>query len=130
MHDAGLEPSQIGYINAHGTSTIVGNKAETEAMKSVFGKAVTKVPISSTKSMIGHLLGEAGAIESIFSILALCDQMIPPTINLHNQYVECDLDFVPNVFREVKGLKYSLSNSFGFGGTNGSFIFGKLKAES
>ncbi len=130
LRDAGLEPSQIGYINAHGTSTMVGDKAETEAMKAVFGKAVTKVPISSTKSMTGHLLGAAGAIESIFSILALCDQMIPPTINLHNQDVECDLDFVPNAFREVKGLKYSLCNSFGFGGTNGSLIFGKLEAES
>ncbi|EGY28466.1 beta-ketoacyl-acyl-carrier-protein synthase II [Candidatus Regiella insecticola 5.15] len=132
LRDAGLVPSQIGYINAHGTSTMVGDKAETEAMKAVFGKAVTKVPISSTKSMTGHLLGAAGAIESIFSILALCDQMIPPTINLHNPDEECDLDFVPHEARkvEIEELKYSLCNSFGFGGTNGSLIFGKLETES
>ncbi|WP_339056831.1 beta-ketoacyl-ACP synthase II [Candidatus Regiella endosymbiont of Tuberolachnus salignus] len=132
LRDAGLEPSQIGYINAHGTSTMVGDKAETEAMKAVFGKKAIKIPISSTKSMTGHLLGAAGAIESIFSILALCDQMIPPTINLHNPDVECDLDFVPHEARkvEIEELKYSLCNSFGFGGTNGSLIFGKLEAES
>lgn len=126
LRDAGITPSQVDYINAHGTSTPVGDKAETYAVKSVFGEAAYKVMISSTKSMTGHLLGAAGAIESIFSILALRDQAIPPTINLDNPDEECDLDFVPNEARQVPGMEYALCNSFGFGGTNGSLVFRRV----
>ncbi len=126
LRDANIVPAQIGYINAHGTSTPVGDKAETHAVKSVFGEQAYKVMISSTKSMTGHLLGAAGAIESIFSILALRDGAIPPTINLDNPDEECDLDFVPNEARQLAGLEYTLCNSFGFGGTNGSLVFRKI----
>jgi 3-oxoacyl-[acyl-carrier-protein] synthase II len=121
-----LSPEQIGYINAHGTSTPAGDKAEAQAVKTVFGASAGSVMVSSTKSMTGHLLGAAGAVESIFSILALRDQVIPPTINLDNPDVGCDLDFVPHTARQVKGLEYTLCNSFGFGGTNGSLIFRKI----
>ncbi|NDL61916.1 beta-ketoacyl-ACP synthase II [Acerihabitans arboris] len=126
LRDAGITPSQVGYINAHGTSTPVGDKAETYAVKSVFARDAHKVMISSTKSMTGHLLGAAGAIESIFSILALRDQAIPPTINLDHPDEECDLDFVPNEARQVPGMEYALCNSFGFGGTNGSLVFRRI----
>ncbi|OWF86269.1 beta-ketoacyl-[acyl-carrier-protein] synthase II [Yersinia kristensenii] len=125
LRDAGVTPSQIGYINAHGTSTPAGDKAETQAVKSVFG-GDTKVMVSSTKSMTGHLLGAAGAVESIFTVLALRDQAIPATINLDNPDEGCDLDFVPGAARQVTNLEYTLCNSFGFGGTNGSLVFRKV----
>jgi 3-oxoacyl-[acyl-carrier-protein] synthase II len=126
LKDAGVTLSQLGYINAHGTSTMAGDKAEAHAVKSVFGSEAKNVMVSSTKSMTGHLLGAAGAIESIFTILALRDQAVPPTINLENPDEDCDLDFVPNEARQVKNIEYMLCNSFGFGGTNGSIIFKKI----
>jgi 3-oxoacyl-[acyl-carrier-protein] synthase II len=122
MNDAGLNPEDIDYINAHGTSTPAGDVAETNAVKLALGDYAYKTLVSSTKSMTGHLLGAAGGIETIFSILALRDQVVPPTINLENQDPECDLDFVANTARDAK-LKVSMSNSFGFGGTNGTCIF-------
>ncbi|OMQ26797.1 beta-ketoacyl-ACP synthase II [Serratia oryzae] len=124
--DAGVTASQIGYINAHGTSTPAGDKAEAEAVKSVFGSDAKSVMVSSTKSMTGHLLGAAGAIESIFTVLALRDQAVPPTINLDNPDEGCDLDFVPHEARQTKNMEYTLCNSFGFGGTNGSLIFRRV----
>ena len=126
IRDAGIVPEKIGYINAHGTSTPAGDKAETQAVKSIFKENVNKVMVSSTKSMIGHLLGAAGAVESIFTVLALRDQAIPPTINLDNPDDGCDLDYVPHTARQVKDLEYALCNSFGFGGTNGSVLFKKI----
>ena len=126
LRDAGVSTSQIGYINAHGTSTPAGDKAETQAVKSVFGEDAHKVMVSSTKSMTGHLVGAAGAVESIFTVLALRDQAIPPTINLDNPDEGCDLDFVPHEARQVKDMEYTLCNSFGFGGTNGSLVFRKV----
>jgi 3-oxoacyl-[acyl-carrier-protein] synthase II len=126
LRDAGVTTSQIGYINAHGTSTPAGDKAETQAVKSVFGSDAQRVMVSSTKSMTGHLLGAAGAIESIFTVLALRDQAVPPTINLDNPDEGCDLDFVPHEARQVSDMQYTLCNSFGFGGTNGSLIFRKV----
>jgi len=122
MNDAGLNADEIGYINAHGTSTPAGDLAETMAVKRAMGDHAYKLVVSSTKSMTGHLLGAAGGIEAIFSILALRDQVIPPTINLDNQDPECDLDYVANTARDLK-LEVSMSNSFGFGGTNGTCIF-------
>lgn len=124
LKDAGLEPTDIDYINAHGTSTPAGDLAEVRGIKNTFGQNTT-VPLSSTKSMTGHLLGAAGSVEAIFSILALRDQIAPPTINLDNPDVECDLDFVPHTARSMK-IETVLSNSFGFGGTNGSLIFKKI----
>jgi len=115
----------VDYINAHGTSTPAGDIAETIAIKNVFKKNTKSLAISSTKSMIGHLLGAAGGVEAIFSVLAIRDQVAPPTINLENQDPECDLDYVPKNAREMK-IEASLSNSFGFGGTNGSLIFRKI----
>ncbi|MFQ0992358.1 beta-ketoacyl-ACP synthase II [Gilliamella apicola] len=126
LRDAGIGPEKIGYINAHGTSTPAGDKAETQAVKSIFKENANKVMVSSTKSMIGHLLGAAGAVESIFTVLALRDQAIPPTINLDNPDDGCDLDYVPRTARQVKDLEYALCNSFGFGGTNGSVLFKKI----
>lgn len=126
LRDAGIEASQIGYVNAHGTSTPAGDKAEAQAVKTIFGEAASRVLVSSTKSMTGHLLGAAGAVESIYSILALRDQVVPPTINLDNPDEGCDLDFVPHEARQVSGMEYTLCNSFGFGGTNGSLIFKKI----
>jgi len=122
LRDASLNPSDIQYLNAHATSTPAGDKAETIAMKRAFGDHAKKLAISSTKSMTGHLLGAAGVIEAIFSILAIRDSVVPPTINLHNPDPDCDLDFVPNTARQMK-IETALSNSFGFGGTNGSLIF-------
>ncbi|KEY57653.1 beta-ketoacyl-ACP synthase II [Serratia sp. DD3] len=124
--DAGITTSQIGYINAHGTSTPAGDKAEAQAVKSVFGSDASRVWVSSTKSMTGHLLGAAGAIESIFTVLALRDQVVPPTINLDNPDDGLDLDFVPHEARQTKDLEFTLCNSFGFGGTNGSLIFRRI----
>ncbi len=125
LNDAGISPEQVGYINAHGTSTPAGDLAEANAVESVFGQD-TKVLVSSTKSMTGHLLGAAGAVESIFTILSLRDQIVPPTINLENQDESCHLDLVPGKARKVEGMEYALCNSFGFGGTNGSLIFRKI----
>jgi len=125
MNDAGLNPEDIDYVNAHGTSTPAGDVAETNAVKNAFGKHAAKVAISSTKSMTGHLLGAAGGIEAVFSVMAIKDQLAPPTINLETPGEGCDLDYVPNTAREMK-IDYALSNSFGFGGTNGTLIFKKL----
>jgi len=125
MNDAGLNADDIDYINAHGTSTPAGDLAETMAVKLAMGERAYKLVISSTKSMTGHLLGAAGGIEAIFSILALRDQVVPPTINLDNQDPECDLDYVANTARDMK-LNVTMSNSFGFGGTNGTCIFKKI----
>ena len=122
LRNGKITSNDIHYINAHGTSTPAGDIAETIAVKTVFEGNAKKIAISSTKSMIGHLLGAAGGVEAIFSVLAIRDQIAPPTINLENQDPECDLDYVPNVAREMK-IETTLSNSFGFGGTNGSLIF-------
>ena len=119
--DAAINRDDIGYINAHGTSTPAGDLAETLAIKEVFGDDASKVAVSSTKSMTGHLLGAAGGIEAVFSVLALRDQVAPPTINLENPDPECDLDYIPNVAREMK-IHTVMSNSFGFGGTNATLI--------
>jgi len=124
IKDAGMALDKINYINAHGTSTNAGDVAETRAVKSVLGSAVGQVAVSSTKSMIGHLLGAAGAVEAIFSILAIRDQVAPPTINLHSPGEGCDLNYVPNTAQE-RVIHSALSNSFGFGGTNGSLLFSK-----
>ena len=124
LRDAKMNPEDLGYLNAHGTSTPLGDVAETKGVKSVFGND-TKLAVSSTKSMIGHLLGAAGAVEAIFTIKALQDQVLPPTINLENPSPECDLDYVPNTAREV-ALNAAASNSFGFGGTNGTLIFSRV----
>lgn len=122
IDDAGIAPNEIGYINAHGTSTPAGDVAESRAIEAIFGQQAV---VSSTKSMTGHLLGAAGGIEAIFSVLALQNQVLPPTINLDNQDPNCTLDYVPNVARQVANLNFALSNSFGFGGTNGSLLFSK-----
>lgn len=125
MNDAKLNAADIQYVNAHATSTDLGDRAETIAMKRCFGDHAYKMAVSSTKSMTGHLLGAAGAAEAIFSILAIRDQVAPPTINLDNPGDGCDLDYVPNTARQMP-IKVALSNSFGFGGTNGSLIFSKV----
>ncbi|MBV8852666.1 MAG: beta-ketoacyl-ACP synthase II [Sinobacteraceae bacterium] len=122
LHDASLNPSQVQYVNAHATSTPLGDKAETLAMKGAFGEYAGKLAVSSTKSMTGHLLGAAGVVEAIFSILAIRDGVAPPTINYHTPDPDCDLDYVPNTARRMD-IEVALSNSFGFGGTNGSVIF-------
>src|SRR5690606_5951823 len=122
LADAQLAPEQIGYVNAHGTSTELGDVAETFAIKRAFGDHAKRLAVSSTKSTTGHMIGAAGVAEAIFTILALRDQVIPPTINLENQDPQCDLDYVPNTAREVR-LEAALSNSFGFGGTNGTVVF-------
>ena len=121
LRDAKLNPEDIDYINAHGTSTPVGDKAETDAVKGCFGEHAYKLAVSSTKSMTGHLLGAAGSVETIISALALRDQVIPPTINYQNPDPNCDLDYVPNTAREMK-VDTIMNNSFGFGGTNGTLI--------
>jgi len=121
VRDAKISPSDIDYINAHGTSTPIGDVLETQGIKRAFG-AQTKVPVSSTKSMTGHLLGGAGGLEAGITILALRDQILPPTINLEHPDPACDLDYVPNTARKAN-INIALSNSFGFGGTNGSLIF-------
>ncbi|TXR53515.1 beta-ketoacyl-ACP synthase II [Reinekea thalattae] len=125
LNDAGLNATDVNYINAHGTSTLAGDVAESQAAKSIYGAEYDKIVISSTKSMTGHLLGAAGAIEALFSVLALQDQVVPATINLDNVDPACDLDYVPNTARQM-ALTHVLSNSFGFGGTNGSLIFSKV----
>lgn len=125
LKDAQLEPNAVDYINAHGTSTPAGDVAESRAIESVFGEHANKLAVSSTKSMIGHLLGAAGAVEAIFSVLAIRDNIAPPTINLDNPDPACRLDYVPHQARPMK-IDVALSNSFGFGGTNGSLIFKRI----
>jgi len=125
LADAGINPDQIQYINAHGTSTPAGDAAETKAIKRALGDLAYKIPVSSTKSMTGHMLGAAGGAEAIFTILALRDQVAPPTINYDTPDPDCDLDVVPNTAREMR-IEYGLSNSFGFGGTNGTLIFRRV----
>ena len=122
LKDAKLDASAIGYLNAHGTSTPLGDAIETTAIKRLFGERAMQVPVSSTKSMTGHLLGGAGGLEAGISVLALRDQILPPTINYETPDPCCDLDYVPNVARKA-AVEYALSNSFGFGGTNAALIF-------
>ncbi len=121
LRDAGVNPEQVDYINAHGTSTPAGDAGETQAMKTALGDHAYRVAVSSTKSMIGHLLGAAGGIEAVLTALSIKHQLAPPTINLENPDPECDLDYVPNVARDLK-IDIAMSNSFGFGGTNGSLV--------
>jgi 3-oxoacyl-[acyl-carrier-protein] synthase II len=125
LRDAGMAPEEVQYINAHATSTELGDRAETTAIKRAFGDHARRLAVSSTKSMTGHLLGAAGAVEAIFTILAIRDGILPPTINLENPDPECDLDFVPGSARQAV-VTVGLSNSFGFGGTNGSLLFRSL----
>ncbi|MCG5498812.1 beta-ketoacyl-ACP synthase II [Ectothiorhodospira variabilis] len=125
LKDAGINPDEVDYVNAHGTSTPAGDKAETMAVKRALGDHAYKTAVSSTKSMTGHLLGAAGGIEAVFSALALHHGVLPPTINLDNPDPACDLDYVPNTARETNS-RVAVSNSFGFGGTNGSLVFNKL----
>jgi len=122
MRDAGIQPEQVGYVNAHGTSTPLGDEIEATAIKRAFGDHAYKMPVSSTKSMTGHLLGGAGGLEAGITVLALRDQIVPPTVNLDNPGEGCDLDFVPNTARKVV-MEYAMTNSFGFGGTNGCLVF-------
>lgn len=122
MRNAGLNPEDIDYVNAHGTSTPLGDSAETQAFKTSFGDKAKSLTISSTKSMVGHLLGAAGGVEAVYTVMAIRDQLAPPTINLHNPSPDCDLDFVPNEARPMT-INAALSNSFGFGGTNGTLAF-------
>jgi 3-oxoacyl-[acyl-carrier-protein] synthase II len=125
LADAGIDPTAIDYINAHGTSTPAGDIAETKGIKRAFGEHAYKLAVSSTKSMTGHMLGAAGGAEAIFTVLAMRDQIAPPTINYETPDPDCDLDYVPNTAREMK-IEYALSNSFGFGGTNGTLIFKRV----
>jgi 3-oxoacyl-[acyl-carrier-protein] synthase II len=129
MRDAKITPNDVSYVNAHGTSTPIGDAIETAALKRVFGERANKVPISSTKSMTGHLLGGAGGLEAGISVLALRDQILPPTVNYESPDPACDLDYVPNHARKA-AVHYALSNSFGFGGTNASLIFKLWDAKS
>ena len=122
LRDAKVQPEQVQYINAHGTSTDIGDKLETVAIKRAFGDHAYKLAVSSTKSMTGHLLGGAGGLEAGITLLALRDQILPPTINLENPEPDCDLDYVPNSARKAR-VEYAMSNSFGFGGTNGALLF-------
>jgi 3-oxoacyl-[acyl-carrier-protein] synthase II len=126
LDDAGLAPEDIDYINAHGTSTPLNDVVETRAIKTVFGEHAYRLAISSTKSMIGHMLGGAGGVESVFLALSIRDQIIPPTINLENPDPECDLDYVPNKARETV-IRAAISNSFGFGGTNAVLAMKKFE---
>jgi 3-oxoacyl-[acyl-carrier-protein] synthase II len=122
LRDARINPEQVQYLNAHATSTPLGDRAETVAIKRVFGEYAKRLAVSSTKSMTGHLLGAAGVVEAIFCVLAIRDQVAPPTINYENPDPECDLDYVPNHARNMK-IEIAVSNSFGFGGTNGTLVF-------
>jgi 3-oxoacyl-[acyl-carrier-protein] synthase II len=126
LQDAGANPSDINYINAHGTSTKYGDELETIGIKTVFEEHAYKIPVSSTKSMTGHLLGAAGGVEAVISVLCLCNDIVPPTINLDNPDPECDLDYVPHQSRKMS-VHYALTNSFGFGGTNACLLFKKFK---
>jgi 3-oxoacyl-[acyl-carrier-protein] synthase II len=125
LKNAGITPEQVSYINAHGTSTPIGDLYETMAIKSIFGDHAKKLMVSSTKSMTGHLLGAAGGIETVYTLMAMDKGVIPPTINYTDPDPECDLDYVPNTARDAK-LEYAMSNNFGFGGTNATLLFKKL----
>ena len=125
LRNAGIAPDKVDYVNAHGTSTPLGDLAETKAVKLCFGDHARKIAVNSTKSMTGHLLGAAGGVEAVFSALAMYHQIAPPTINIFEQDPECDLDYVPNMARNMK-IDVALSNSFGFGGTNGTLVFRKV----
>jgi len=125
LKDAGVNPDEVHYLNAHGTSTPLGDKNESDAIKLAFGDAAYKLAVNSTKSMTGHLLGGAGGLESVFTVLAIHNQVSPPTINLVNQDPECDLDYVPNTAREMK-IDVAVKNNFGFGGTNGTLVFKRV----
>lgn len=125
LRDAGINPDEVDYINAHGTSTPLGDVAETRAIKASFGDHARKLMVSSTKSMTGHLLGAAGGVEAVFTALSIARGAVPPTINLHEPDPECDLDYVPNTARDAR-IEIALSNSFGFGGTNGTLIFRRV----
>ena len=125
LKNAGVAPSEVQYLNAHGTSTPLGDKNETDAVKQAFGDAAYQLVVNSTKSMTGHLLGGAGGIESLFTVLAIHNQISPPTINIFNQDPECDLDYCANVARPMK-IDVALKNNFGFGGTNGSLVFKRI----
>lgn len=125
LNDAGIESSSVGYVNAHGTSTPAGDVAESIAIETVFSPVKDSILVSSTKSMTGHLLGAAGGVEAIFTVLALQNQHVPPTINLDDVEDNCNLDYVANKSRKVDNLQYAVSNSFGFGGTNGSLVFAR-----
>ena len=122
LKNAGVNKDEVDYINAHGTSTPLGDIAETVALKRCFGDHARKLAVSSTKSSVGHLLGAAGGVEAVFSALAVKHGVAPPTINLSNQDPQCDLDYVPNTARQMK-IRVAMSNSFGFGGTNGTLVF-------
>ena len=126
IEDAGIKPEEVGYINAHGTSTPLNDPAETKVIKKVFGEYAYKVAVSSTKSMTGHLLGAAGAVEAIITAMALKEGFLPPTINLVNPDPECDLDYVPNKGRPAD-IKYALSNALGFGGHNAAIVMKKYE---
>jgi 3-oxoacyl-[acyl-carrier-protein] synthase II len=125
LKDAGVNPDQVNYVNAHGTSTPLGDKNETDALKAALGDAAKKVVVNSTKSMTGHLLGGAGGLESVFTVLALHHQKSPPTINIFNQDPECDLDYCANTARDMK-IDIAVKNNFGFGGTNGTIVFRRI----
>lgn len=125
LKDGGVNPEQVAYINAHGTSTPAGDLAETQGVKGAFGAYAKKVAVSSTKSMTGHMLGAAGAAEAIFTVLAIRDQVAPPTINYQTPDPACDLDYVPNGARQMS-IEHAISNSFGFGGTNGSLLISRF----
>jgi len=125
LKNAGINPEQIDYVNAHGTSTPLGDVNETNAIKLALGEHAKKTVVNSTKSMTGHLLGGAGGIESVFTVLAIHNQKSPPTINIFNQDPECDLDYCANEARDVK-IEYALKNNFGFGGTNGTMVFKRI----
>jgi 3-oxoacyl-[acyl-carrier-protein] synthase II len=126
LEDARMAPSEVEYVNAHGTSTPAGDANETQALKEVFGEHARKLAVSSTKSMTGHLLGAAGGIESVITVLTLSKGMVPPTINYETPDPECDLDYVPNTARAAQ-IHAALTNSFGFGGTNASLIFKRFE---
>jgi 3-oxoacyl-[acyl-carrier-protein] synthase II len=126
LKDAGLKPEQISYINAHGTSTPMNDKIETAAIRRTFGDAAKKIPVSSTKSMIGHLLGAAAAVELVATVLSIRDGVVHPTINYETPDPECDLDYVPNEKRAVD-VRYAMSNSLGFGGHNSAIVVGKFQ---
>jgi 3-oxoacyl-[acyl-carrier-protein] synthase II len=125
LRNAGVSADQVQYLNAHGTSTPLGDVNETNAIKLAFGDHAHKLAVSSTKSMTGHLLGGAGGIESLFTVLAVRDQVAPPTINIFNQDPECDLDYCANTAREMK-IELAVKNNFGFGGTNGTLVFKRV----
>jgi 3-oxoacyl-[acyl-carrier-protein] synthase II len=126
LRDARTDPAEVDYINAHGTSTPLGDRAESDAVKAVFGEHARRLAVSSTKSMTGHMLGAAGGTEAVFTVLAIHDGILPPTINLDHPGEGCDLDYVPNEARETS-VDVALSNSFGFGGTNGTLVFSRLR---